>query len=60
MTKSELNEKQLTELAEILELAKVAEHKAREMSEFATAIDEKWQKRLEGRRVETSQAGDVL
>jgi len=41
----ELNEKQLAELAEILELAKDTEQKAREMSEMATKIADKWKNR---------------
>lgn len=42
-----LNEKQLTELGAILEIAKDTEQKSREMSEMATKIAEKWkQQRL--------------
>lgn len=37
-----LNEKQLAELGEIFEIAKDTEQKAREMSEMATKIAEKW------------------
>ncbi len=60
MTQPELTEKQLAELTEILELAKAAEQKAREMSEFAEALEEKWKRRLENRRrAATQQAGEV-
>lgn len=45
MTQESLTEEQLTKLAEIAELAKIAEQKAREMSEFATAIAQKYQQR---------------
>jgi hypothetical protein len=38
-------------LFELLEMAKIAEQKARETSELATEIAYKWQKRLEGRKV---------
>jgi hypothetical protein len=43
------NEKQLPQLAQMLELAKITEQKAKELCELATEIDEKWQLRLEGR-----------
>lgn len=46
MTQPFLNEKQLAELAEILELARITEQKARKMSEMATAIAHKSQKRI--------------
>lgn len=50
MTQASLNEKQLAELAEMLELAKITEQKAKELCELATEIDQKWQRRLERRR----------
>ena len=46
MTQQSLTEGQLAELAEIAEIAKAAEQKAKEMSELATAIAQKYQKRL--------------
>lgn len=52
MTEQVPNEK---ELMEILELAKVGEQKLREMSEFATAMAEKWQRRAEARRTAAAQ-----
>ena len=45
MTQSELNEKQLAELGEMLELAKVTEQKAREINELAIAFEAKWKSR---------------
>jgi len=47
MTQPYLTEKQLDLLAEALEAAKEAEQKAREASEFAIAMDEKYKKRME-------------
>jgi hypothetical protein len=38
------------ELLELLEMAKIAEHKARETSELATAIALKWKQRFEAKR----------
>lgn len=38
------------ELLELLEMARIAEQKARETSELATAIAMKWKRRLENRR----------
>ena len=46
MTQPSLNEKQLAELASILGLARITEQKARKMSEMATAIAQKSQKRI--------------
>ncbi|RUT13516.1 hypothetical protein DSM107010_11390 [Chroococcidiopsis cubana SAG 39.79] len=46
MTQESLSEEQQAKLAEITELAKIAEQKAREMSEFATAIAQKYQQHL--------------
>ena len=46
MTQPSLTEEQQAELEEILEIAKVAEQKAKEMSDLATAISLKYQKRL--------------
>ena len=39
------------ELLELLEMARIAEQKARETSELATAIALKWKQRLENRPV---------
>lgn len=47
MTQPSLSEEQLAELTEILELAKIAEQKAREMSELATEIAQKTHKRVQ-------------
>lgn len=38
------------ELLELLEMAKVAEQKAKEASELATAIAQKWKQRLKNRQ----------
>lgn len=38
------------ELLEILEMTKAAEQKAREVSELATAIAQKWKQRLKDRQ----------
>ncbi|MFB2897388.1 hypothetical protein ACE1CI_31100 [Aerosakkonemataceae cyanobacterium BLCC-F50] len=46
MTQSELNEKQLAELGEMLELAKVTEQKAKELCEMGEAFAQKYEKRL--------------
>jgi hypothetical protein len=46
MTQESLSKEQQAKLAEITELAKIAEQKAREMSEFATAIAQKYQQHL--------------
>lgn len=46
MTQQSLTDKQQAELEEILQIAKLAEQKAKEMSDFATAISLKYQKRL--------------
>lgn len=37
------------ELLELLEMTKTAEHKARELSELAKAIAQKWKQRLKDR-----------
>ena len=50
MTQLSLNEKQLVELAQMLELAQVTEQKAKDLCDLAMKIDKKWQRRLEGRR----------
>ncbi len=42
-----LNNQQIAELEEILEMAKITEQKAREMSELSTAIAWKYQKRMQ-------------
>ena len=60
MTPESLTDKQLAELEEILQIAKLAEQKAKEMSDLATAISLKYQKRLhEANLVETEQAGGI-
>ena len=56
MTEQVPNEK---ELMEILELAKVGEQKLKEMSEFATAMAEKWQRKAEARRAAAAQKQEV-
>jgi hypothetical protein len=56
MTQKELDEK---ELLEILELAKEAEQKAREMCESITAHAEKWRLWAEAKRAETAQKQEV-
>lgn len=43
------------ELLEILELAKLGEQKLREMSEFATEMAEKWQRKAEARKAAAEQ-----
>ena len=42
-----------TTLLELLELAKVAEEKAKTLYDLATEIDEKWRMKLEKRRPES-------
>lgn len=49
MNQPELNQKQIEELAEMLELAKTTERQARELNEMAIAFEEKWKRRLESR-----------
>jgi hypothetical protein len=56
MTQPELNEQQLAELAEMLEIAKITEQKARELNELAIGFEAKWKRRLEGRRNKKQQA----
>jgi Asp-tRNA(Asn)/Glu-tRNA(Gln) amidotransferase B subunit len=56
MTQTELNEQQLAELAEILEIAKITEQKARELNELAIDFEAKWKRRLEDRRNKKQQA----
>lgn len=46
------------ELLELLEMARIAEHKARETSELATKIAYKWQRRLETRLAAKQKPGD--
>lgn len=43
MTKPSLDEKQLAELGEIVEIARIAEQNARELYEMATAFAQKCQ-----------------
>ncbi|MGA9380991.1 MAG: hypothetical protein WBV73_19675 [Phormidium sp.] len=59
MTQPELNEKQLAELGEMLELAKVTEQKAREINELAIAFEAKWKSRWEDRLAAKQQTGQV-
>ncbi|WP_175561000.1 hypothetical protein [Hydrococcus rivularis] len=42
-------------LLELLELAKDAEHKARDLYEMGERFSQKWEKRLESRRETTGQ-----
>ena len=46
MTQPKLTEKQLAELAEMLEIAKITEQKARELNQEAIAFELKWKSRL--------------
>ncbi len=46
MTKGSLTAQQQAKLAEALELAKLAEEKARQMSELATEVANKYQQHL--------------
>jgi hypothetical protein len=46
MTKGSLTPQQQAKLAEALELAKLAEEKARQMSELATEVANKYQQHL--------------
>lgn len=59
MTQPELNEKQLAELGEMLELAKVNEQKARELNELAIAFEAKWKSRWEDRLAAKQQTGQI-
>jgi len=52
MTKQIAQELDERELLEVLELAKEAEQKAKEMCELVTANTEKWLLRIEERRAE--------
>lgn len=56
MTEQVPNEK---ELREILELTKLGEQKLREMSEFATEMAEKWQRKAEARRAAAAKKQEV-
>lgn len=56
MMQKELDEK---ELLEILELAKEAEQKAREMCESITAHAEKWRLRAEAKKAAAAQKQEV-
>ncbi len=59
MTQLRLTEEQQVKLVKALSLAKLAEEKAREMSELATAIADKYQKRLYEAALSASQkSGD--
>lgn len=59
MTQPSLTQEQQAKLAEALEIAKLFEQKAREMSEMATAIADKYYKRLyEAARRSEPQPGD--
>lgn len=46
------------ELLELLEMARIAEQKARETSELATKIAYKWQRRLETKLAAKQKPGD--
>ncbi|MGB3208600.1 MAG: hypothetical protein WBB28_26735 [Crinalium sp.] len=54
MTQPELTQQQLAELAEMLELAKATEQKARELNEMAIAFESKWKNRLESKQIKNS------
>ena len=46
MTDQLMTEKELAELAEILELAKITEQKAKELCDLTLEIDQKYEQRL--------------
>ena len=46
MTQQSMSEQEQRELAEILELAKLTEQKAKELCDFTLKIDQKYEKRL--------------
>ncbi|MCL1468004.1 hypothetical protein [Argonema galeatum] len=46
MTDPLMTEKELTELAEILEMAKITEQKAKELCDLTLEIDQKYEQRL--------------
>ena len=46
MTQPSMSEQEQRELAEILELAKLTEEKAKELCDLALEIDQKYEKRL--------------
>lgn len=46
-----MTEEQLAELTQVLELAKIAEQKAKELAEFILEIDRKYEQRLAQIRV---------
>lgn len=45
-----MTEKQIAELADMLELAQTTEQQAKELCEIAEAFAQKWERRLEGRQ----------
>ena len=55
MTPQSLTDKQLAELAEILELAKINEQKNKDLCELATEIAQKSKKRLHEARLAPTQ-----
>ncbi|HEY9852690.1 MAG TPA: hypothetical protein V6D28_24675 [Leptolyngbyaceae cyanobacterium] len=60
MTQQHLNDKQQAELEEILQIAKLAEQKAKEMSDLATAISLKYQKRLHEANLEATDNNQTI
>jgi hypothetical protein len=59
MIQPELNREQIAELEEILEMARITEQKAREMSELSTQIAHKWQQRATARQQVKKQEASV-
>ena len=60
MTQSELNEQNIEELEQILEMARITETKAREMSELSTQIAHKWQRRVTAKKRTTQQTASNI
>ncbi len=50
MKQPSMTEKQIAELADMLELAQTTEQQAKELCEIAEAFAQKWERRLEGRQ----------
>lgn len=51
MTQTSMNEDELAKMRELLELAKITEHKMKELADLALEIDQKYEKRLAEIRV---------
>jgi len=47
-------------LVELLELAKETERKARELNALSIALEEKWQRQLEGREAGIQKVGEIV